>query len=81
MQKNPQRYVDQIRITNFDMIYMTVTNRAMSKTEKEYKTINKGHVSSYPRKPCNSCLESCARKLCKVKHANLRISAFWLKVI
>ena len=34
MQKNPQRYVDQIRITNFDMIYMRVTNRAMRKTMK-----------------------------------------------
>lgn len=64
MQKDPQRYVDQIRITNFDMIYMTVTNRAMSKTEKEYKTINKGHVSSYPRKPCSSCLESYRQENC-----------------
>ena len=58
MQKNPQRYVDQIRITNFDMIYNRVTNGAMSKTEKEYKTINKGHLSSYPRKSCSSCLQS-----------------------
>ena len=50
MQKNPQRYVDQIRITNFDMINNRVTNGAISKTEKEYKAINKGHLSSYPRK-------------------------------
>ena len=58
MQENPQRYVDQIRITNFDMINNRVTNGAISKTEKEYKAINKGHLSSYPRKWCSLCLQS-----------------------